>query len=643
MYKTENDKVNPGEVIIVRKPHRSPVQVLWYPDIDHAFNAWKDNGIYACYQNWDDFCSGGDVDETVKEKLGIAGIKEDQPFILFAPSVNHEPEYYPADVDKRIMLSQIIRDDMYSGDFFEAENDESYNDFINRIIKYSGGHNEPTREMIKKQLYIENPEPEPDEPTEDINTDVVINANQEITGEIKSINNNIFTGGNISKAKQFQKQMVEKGVVSPDEDFILVNEFQIGFNGQKIKEEFKDDFVVLTIPVESENSTLFHTAKYYHTSALENLEYDKTQIQEKKQYYVEKNSSKTAEPEETGHGIINNASQSDSEQISGFGLNKSEMEQFKDFHSSFVTSAFESGTPVPDFGYFNQQSGHVTIINGYEFARLEDADSTVVLTKLNPENERIFIKIPAEQYQTVIDNSQKLLSDLNSNQTNQNFESINAEYRENLKLDEREQRVNTAANFWHNYQAGVLNYANNKKEAMNFAKRLISEMIPEEKEKFYKTVAKYEKIKDKNGKHLSYDQRILEKYDEITKSLTIKNTSIWRKYANEKENTLEQIKMYTEVFDKPGYKLDESCNLKIGDAIKLSVSVDGLKGKKLKFPPQEFKLTSYSIDTNSVALVSADGKQKIIKQRDVFIKEVHKLEKKQLKQVKKLNQECIEV
>ena len=63
----------------------------------------------------------------------------------------------------------------------------------------------------------------------------------------------------------------------------------------------------------------------------------------------------------------------------------------------------------------------------------------------------------------------------------------------------------------------------------------------------------------------------------------------------------------------------------------------------MKLPPQEFKLTSYSIDTNSVALVSADGKQKIIKQRDVFIKEVHKLEKKQLKQVKKLNQECIEV
>ena len=54
--------------------------------------------------------------------------------------------------------------------------------------------------------------------------------------------------------------------------------------------------------------------------------------------------------------------------------------------------------------------------------------------------------------------------------------------------------------------------------------------------------------------------------------------------------------------------------MKIGDTIKMSVTVDSaLSNKKIKLPPQEYKLVAHSKDNNSVALISVDAKQKIIK------------------------------
>ena len=68
----------------------------------------------------------------------------------------------------------------------------------------------------------------------------------------------------------------------------------------------------------------------------------------------------------------------------------------------------------------------------------------------------------------------------------------------------------------------------------------------------------------------------------------------------------------------------------------MSVTVDSaLSNKKIKLPLQEYRLVAHSKDNNSVALISADGKQKIIKNREDFIKEVQKIEKKQLKKQQK--------
>ena len=310
----------------------------------------------------------------------------------------------------------------------------------------------------------------------------------------------------------------------------------------------------------------------------------------------------------------------------------------------------------------NEQTGHSTFIEGYEFARLEDIGKpnpafrdengkqikpdgqTVVLTKpafkevideetgekkLVPDDKnRKFIRISRDLYEQAIKNSEIIAK--RNPKTEQEKQKMLDDYLEAAHLDEKKQLANTASNFWHNYKAGVMTIANNKQEAMAFAKRLVIEMIPSEREKFAAMVRKYEKLRGTDGKHLSYDQRIIDFYDNM--GLKITNNSIWRDHVDEKYNTLDAIKQNTEVFDKEGQPLDKSCRMKIGDTIKMSVTVDSaLSNKKIKLPIQEYRLVAHSKDNNSVALISADGKQKIIKNREDFIKEVQKVEKKLMK------------
>lgn len=334
----------------------------------------------------------------------------------------------------------------------------------------------------------------------------------------------------------------------------------------------------------------------------------------------------------------------------------------QELHQFFINNPYASGTPVPTLAMRNEQTGHSTFIEGYEFARFEDIGKpnpsfkdkngkqikpdgqTVVLTnpgfkeeidketgekKLVPdERKRKFIKISRELYEQAIKNSEIIAKRTPKNE--QERQKMIDDYKEAANLDEKDQRANTASNFWHNYQAGVMTLANNKQEAMAFAKRLVNEMIPAEREKFATMVKKYEELRGSDGKHLSYDQRIIDFYDNI--GLKITSNSIWRDHVDDKYNTLDAIKKNTEVFDKEGQPLDKTCRMKIGDTIKMSVAVDSvLNNKKINLPIQEYRLVAHSKDNNSVALISADGRQKIIKNREDFIKEVQKVEKKMMK------------
>ena len=86
-------------------------------------------------------------------------------------------------------------------------------------------------------------------------------------GEIKSILDNDFTGGNVKLTQDFQNELIEKGLVKPEEKFLLINEVEAVAHGTKIKEG--EPFVILTIPVENNGKKEFVQTKYYHVSALE--------------------------------------------------------------------------------------------------------------------------------------------------------------------------------------------------------------------------------------------------------------------------------------------------------------------------------------------------------------------------------------
>ena len=218
----------------------------------------------------------------------------------------------------------------------------------------------------------------------------------------------------------------------------------------------------------------------------------------------------------------------------------------KELHEFFINNPYTAGTPVPTIALRNEQTGHSTFIEGYEFARFEDIGKenpafkdengnqikpdgqTVVLTKpgfreeinnetgekelVPDEDKRKFIRISRDLYEQTLKNSEIIAK--RNPKTNEERQKMIDDYLEAANLDEKKQRVNTASNFWHNYQAGVMTLANNKQEAMAFAKRLVNEMIPSERKKFAAMVKNYEKIIDADGKHLSYDKRILERYED---------------------------------------------------------------------------------------------------------------------------------
>ncbi|WP_288748627.1 hypothetical protein [uncultured Treponema sp.] len=432
------------------------------------------------------------------------------------------------------------------------------------------------------------------------------------------------------------------------------------FNEQEYEEEY-DDFIE---PMdENDGMSAMAAEADYNGSLIENEDVDEVQHQididnglidenENEIMYDGSESEQEPEPENESQNYENNNSNVSAPKPK----NKQELHQF------FINNPYTSGTPVPTIAMRNEQTGHSTFIEGYEFARLEDIGKpnpafrdengkqikpdgqTVVLTKpafkevideetgekkLVPDDKnRKFIRISRDLYEQAIKNSEIIAK--RNPKTEQEKQKMLDDYLEAAHLDEKKQLANTASNFWHNYKAGVMTIANNKQEAMAFAKRLVIEMIPSEREKFAAMVRKYEKLRGTDGKHLSYDQRIIDFYDNM--GLKITNNSIWRDHVDEKYNTLDAIKQNTEVFDKEGQPLDKSCRMKIGDTIKMSVTVDSaLSNKKIKLPIQEYRLVAHSKDNNSVALISADGKQKIIKNREDFIKEVQKVEKKLMK------------
>lgn len=332
-------------------------------------------------------------------------------------------------------------------------------------------------------------------------------------------------------------------------------------------------------------------------------------------------------------------------------------------HKNFVEHAYEAGTKVPSFGYRNSKTGHTVILEGWEFCKTEDfatnatTDSymnsirsefiedkngnrvknpnynpykykdngqTVVLSKLqketNPETglideKRIYLRISAAEYNAQIENS-CMLKDCS-----RITDEIRQEYLQKAHLDENEQRPNNSSNFTHNFNAYCRKGANNVKEAMDFGKRLIQNMRPEEREKLKSQMLKWEKLTGK-----SYTQRLAEEYKENVSDRPINDKTAFTK------ETLDAIRYNTETISHKGAPLDKSCRMKVGDTINMKITVPDCLGRRnRKLPIQTLELVSHSPDGNSVVLMDEKHLSKYVIPRDDFIKTVQNQEKKQMK------------
>ena len=157
--KTMTNKVTVGEVVIVRRPHTQQAKLYWYGDVDEAFDAWKNEGIFVPYENAEDYINelGLEVEEieAVKQRLTEAGIGLDSTFVEFSPSPSRDMEIYPWDGNKLKFLSAIIEDDMHAAGIFIAQDGETYGDFVERILAGTRGHNEPSKEAVMATLGLD--------------------------------------------------------------------------------------------------------------------------------------------------------------------------------------------------------------------------------------------------------------------------------------------------------------------------------------------------------------------------------------------------------------------------------------------------------------------------------------------------------
>lgn len=499
-----------------------------------------------------------------------------------------------------------------------------------------------------------------------------------------------FTGQNPSRTQSLRRELVEDGTIKPDDDFVLVSEEQLKSAGCNSKDDAKS--VSILCPPDEKNPE-FHNEKYFHVSAVDDIEKLNAFYNSKE---IESISENPADYMETSEDVADFGWENDPNYLAWEEMNKSyneylETEEGKKQlekeaeavaaelrgeanvppvlsadalkHKNFVEHAYEAGTKVPSFGYRNSQSGHTVILEGWEFCKTEDfatnaaTDSymnsirsefiedkdgnkvknpnynpykykdngqTVVLSKLqketNPETglvdeKRIYLRISAAEYNAQIENS-CLLKDCA-----QITEDVKQEYLQKAHLDENEQRPNNSGNFTHNFNAYCRKGANNVREAMDFGKRLIQNMRPEEREKLKTQMLKWEKLTGK-----SYTQRLAEEYKENVSDRPINDKTAFTK------ETLDAIRYNTETISHKGAPLDKSCRMKVGDTIKMKITVPDCLGRRnRKLPIQTLELVSHSPDGNSVVLMDEKHLSKYVIPRDDFIKTVQKQERKQMK------------
>lgn len=241
-------------------------------------------------------------------------------------------------------------------------------------------------------------------------------------GEIKSILDNNFTGGNIKLTQDFQNELIEKGLVKPEEKFVLINEVEAVAKGTKIKPD--QPYVTLTIPVDNNGKTEFVQTKYYHVSSLE-------------------------EPQKLEKTINENATQVDKNVI------------------------IYGETKVPEFAMITQhglENFKDMIIDSFE-----ESSGTYLLKSEDGKNN---VRVTENTLKTLTSDEYAKKTETYTQDTKTAEKMIDTQYN-----DFFQPRSNCANNFRHNLAVFCRKEANSPLDAMKIANHIISEMPKEEKRK----------------------------------------------------------------------------------------------------------------------------------------------------------------
>jgi PHD/YefM family antitoxin component YafN of YafNO toxin-antitoxin module len=289
----------------------------------------------------------------------------------------------------------------------------------------------------------------------------------------------------------------------------------------------------------------------------------------------------------------------------------------KALYSNFVKAPYTPGTTVPAFGVM--QAGSLKVIEGSSFLHTEDAGHTIALRKPGAAGPQT-IRIPSTLYESIIKNAS-----IPAQSKEPTPEAIK-KYEELTNADANKPRNNTAANFWHNYRVLCRQHAQNPVMAVNVARDILKGMRLEERDKFISSVHSYEKVKGQ-----SYNERLLRYYQDVVKDIPIQNRTVHH------ESALSAMRHNDDSVNTPGKRIDEKLRIKIGDEVKLNLSIpDLLSGNPHKSVKSGLLLTAVSKDLNKVVLMDKNGLSKYVISRDDFIKRMEQVEKRQGREAQKL-------
>lgn len=244
-------------------------------------------------------------------------------------------------------------------------------------------------------------------------------------GEIKSILDNDFTGGNIKLTQDFQNELIEKGLVKPEEKFVLINEVEAVAKGTKIKPD--QPYVTLTIPVNNNGKTEFVQTKYYHVSALEEPQ------------KLEKNVEEAAKQNEAVDKNI----------------------------------IIYGETKVPEFAMITQHG--LKNFKDMTIDSFEESSGTYLLKSEDGKNN---VRVTENTLKILTSDEYAKKTETYTQETKTAEKMIDTQYNDFFEL-----RDNCANNFRHNLSVFCRKEANSPLDALKIANHIISEMPKEEKRK----------------------------------------------------------------------------------------------------------------------------------------------------------------